>query len=371
VATQAGAAGEAAESAATAAKGSTSVSPAFWQLLLSAELPFLRREALLARARRMPQNTDWRAFFDEAPEMSQADRARLARVKPDLAASALQQGAQLIEKDMLPERFRALPGVAPALFIAGDPSCLDAPTVGIVGTRGASTYGKAAARKFAEAFVRAGVTVVSGGAQGVDAAAHEGALEAGGKTACVLACGIDRVYPVAHRNLFQRVRGQGCLISQFPAGWNPRSDSFVQRNATVAALSQALLVIEAPAQSGSLITANRANEYGRQVFVVPGSISSLSFRGSHALIRDGATLADHPDQILEDLGIRPGLRLSADEAETQVRRRILAAIGADPLDADRIAEGCGMDSADVLSELTMLELEGKVLRSPGGYILAP
>ena len=241
----------------------------------------------------------------------------------------------------------------------------------MVGTRGASTYGKAAARKFAEALSSNGVTIVSGGAQGIDAAAHEGTLDAGGKTACVMACGIDRVYPAAHRALFERIKKGGCLVSQFPAGWNPRSDSFVQRNSTIAALSDAVLVIEAPESSGALITANRANEFGRQVYVLPGSIATLSFRGSHALIREGATLVDHPDQILEDLGIRPGLTLSANESETKLRLKILSSIGADPMGADKIAENCGLDPSSVLSELTMLELDGRVLRGPGGYVLAP
>ena len=109
--------------------------------------------------------------------------------------------------------------------------------MGIVGTRGASTYGKAVARKFAECLAQAGVTVVSGGAQGIDAASHEGAMAAGGKTACVMACGIDQTYPASHRTLFARIRACGCLVSQLPAGWNPRSDSFVHRNATIAALS--------------------------------------------------------------------------------------------------------------------------------------
>lgn len=262
-------------------------------------------------------------------------------------------------------------GVAPALFVAGDPAQLFSRTVGIVGTRGASTYGKAAARKFAEELARSGIAIVSGGAQGIDAAAHEGALSVGGITIAVLACGIDRTYPAANRGLFSRIRAGGCLVSQFPSGWNPRMESFVQRNSTIAALSEAVLVVEAPERSGALITANRANEFGRPVYVVPGNISSLSFRGSHALIREGATLVDHPDQILADLGVAPALRLETSSNATEVQTRILKALGADPLAADQIAERCGLDSSAVLSEMTMLELESKVIRGPGGYVLAP
>ena len=347
------------------------MSPQFWQLLLSAELPFVRRESVLSRASRLSSDTDWVHFFQNAPELSPADRARLKAVNPDHALQALESGAILLERDKLPERTTQLIGGPSALFTFGDAECLRAPTIGMVGTRGATTYGKAVARKFAEALSSNGVTIVSGGAQGIDAAAHEGALDAGGKTACVMACGIDRVYPAAHRSLFERIKNGGCLVSQFPVGWNPRSDSFVQRNATIAALSDAIVVVEAPESSGALITANRANEFGRQVYVVPGSIATLSFRGSHALIREGATLVDHPDQILEDLGIRPGLKLFADSEESKLRLKILGSIGADPLGADKIAENCGLDPSSVLSELTMLELDGRVLRGPGGYVLAP
>ena len=348
------------------------VSPEFWQLLLTAELPFSRRENLIRRAFRAPTDTHWQRFFDDAPELSPADRERVRKADPSAVHAALQSGAELLAGDQRPIKLAGLDGAAPALFIWGDKGCLDRPSIGIVGTRGASTYGKAAARKFAEAFAQAGVTVVSGGAQGIDAAAHEGALEAGGETAAVMACGIDRAYPAAHRHLFERIRTSGgCLVSQFPAGWNPRSDSFVLRNATIAALSDALLVVEAPERSGALITANRANEYGRPVYVVPGNISVLSFRGSHALIREGATLVDHPDQVLEDLGIAPGLRLKSEAKVAGPAAQILLALGAEPMSAEKIVEITALDPSAVLSELTMLELDAKVLRGPGGYILAP
>lgn len=276
-----------------------------------------------------------------------------------------------MERKDLPERFNSVEGTPDALFLWGDPSCLTAPTVGMVGTRGASTYGKAAARRFAEALSRVGVTIVSGGAQGIDAAAHEGALAAGGKTACVMASGIDRAYPASHRGLFDSIRNSGCLVSQFPAGWNPRGDSFVHRNATIAALSDALLVVEAPERSGALITANRANEYGRSVLVVPGNISMLSFRGSHALIREGATLVDHPDQVLEALCLPPTLELVPASVGNGTHQRILGAMGAEAISVDKLAELSGLESAELLSELTVLELEGRIIRGPGGYILAP
>lgn len=348
-----------------------SLSPEFWQLLLLAELPSLRRNAVEARARRAGTNVDWRRFFGEAAELRPADRERLAKADLEAVQKAIAMGAEILDRNALPEKFSAAPGAPAALFCRGSFEALTRPSVGIVGTRGASTYGKAVARKFAEAFARAGMAVVSGGAQGIDAAAHDGAIEGKGSTVCVMACGIDRAYPASHRSLFERIQGTGCLISQFPAGWTPRNDSFVQRNATIALLSDALLVVEAPERSGALITANRANEYGRPVFVVPGNISTSSFRGSHALIRDGATLVDHPDQVLLEMGLAPTLTLNAESAATTEQRAILKILGAEPILADRIAELSGVDPTAVLSELTMLELDGRVLRGPGGYVLAP
>lgn len=361
----------AAAEAVAAVSPASNLGPDFWQLLLTAELPYLRREALLGRAWRMSSDVDWGQFFREAPELKPNDRERLAKAVLEPARQAISKGVQILGREELPEKFGALLGAPAGLFVWGDIDCLSQPSVAIVGTRGASTYGKAAARKFAEAFARSGLTVISGGAQGIDAAAHEGAMEAGGKTGCVLACGIDRVYPAAHRGLFDRIREQGCLVSQFPAAWSPRHDSFVQRNATVAGLSDAILVVEAPERSGALITANRANEYGRPVFVVPGNISTLTFRGSHALIREGATLVDHPDQVMEEMGLRPALTLQSEENLTDDQRAILRSLGAEPILADKIAEVCGLDSSAVLSELTMLELDGRILRGPGGYVLAP
>lgn len=342
----------------------------FWQLLLLAELPFVRREALVERARRHG-HTDWLTFFRTAPELKPADRSRIAQANLEAAATAVRRGAEIIERRDLPEKFCTLANAPAGLFVWGKREALHRPSVGIVGTRGASTYGKAVTRKFAEAFAQAGVTVVSGGAQGIDAAAHDGAIEAGGLTLCAMSCGIDRAYPAAHRGLFDRIRDHGLLVSQFPAGWNPRHDSFVQRNATIAGLSDAILVVEAPERSGALITANRANEYGRPVYVVPGNISTSTFRGSHALIRDGATLVDHPDQVLEELGLTPTLALVSEAALSAEQKVILKVLGADPILADKIAELSGLDSAAVLSELTMLELDGRILRGPGGYVLTP
>lgn len=241
-----------------------------------------------------------------------------------------------------------------------------------MGTRHASAYGRAVAQKFAEAFARAGVTVVSGGAHGIDAAAHKGALAADGITVAVMLTGIERVYPLEHRGLFQQIRQKGCLLSQFAVGAQPGKFRPLMRNRTIAALSQAVLVVEAPAKSGSLNTATAAAEIGVPLFVVPANIDAEGFRGSHALIREVATLVEHPDQVLMDLGIRtveqPKL-LAVPENEVQAK--ILAVLSTDPMNSEKIAQTAGLSPDEVLSELTMLELEGLVLRDGAGYVIKP
>lgn len=267
-----------------------------------------------------------------------------------------------------PELLREAAGTPSAIFIDGDASALDAPCVAIVGTRSASLYGKACAMKFAEAFARAGVTVVSGGALGIDAAAHQGALAAGGRTAAVLAAGVDNVYPAVHAGLFGQIRAQGCLVSQFAVGSKPADYRFLIRNTLIAALCHAVLVVEAPLRSGAMRTANAAAEYGRDVFVVPANIDMLSFAGSFHLIREGASLASHPDDVLDALGIAP---VAAQEAAppSSAGDRILAVLSTRPIPTEKIVELSGLDTAEVLSELTMLELEGRVLRDAGGYAI--
>jgi len=241
--------------------------------------------------------------------------------------------------------------------------------VGIVGTRGASLYGKAAASKFAEALALSGIVVVSGGAAGIDAAAHNGTLEAGGSTVAVLGTGVDRVFPAMHRDLFERIRNQGCLVSQFAAGAGALRYHFPARNGLIAMLCDALLVIEAPAKSGALITASAAADMGKQVFVVPANITNTGFQGSHALIRDGATLVDHPDQVLEALNFGKIAVRGAEEAASPAQEAILKVLSVHPMSSEQILAQTGLAATDLLSELTLLELEGRIGRESGLYAL--
>ena len=279
------------------------------------------------------------------------------------------RGIRLALRESFPEFVSQNEAVSPAIFFEGDLGALNQPTIAIVGTRTASGYGKACAMKFAEAFARAGVTVISGGAVGIDAAAHAAALDAGGETVAVLAGGVDQRYPSMNHGLFERIVKSGCLLSEFAIGSKPDQYKFIVRNRLIAALSRAVLVVEAPARSGALHTAVAAAELGREVFVIPAAIDFMSFRGSLGLIRDGATMVFHPDQVLEPLGIQP--------VAAEKKRRtgpitngeiVLNALSTNPISTEKIGELTGLDTATVLGELTMLELEGSILREAGGFI---
>lgn len=338
----------------------------FWQLLLAAELPSAKSRAILSSLGSCRTSGALR----DHPRFSDAERARSAEADFDALRRALTVGVQPISFSSFPTPLREASDAPSAIFVWGHNNALHAPCVAIVGTRGASAYGRAAATKFAEALAESGVTVVSGGALGIDTAAHRGALQAGGKTVAVLAGGVDKVYPAINRGLFDLIRGSGCLVSQFAVGAKPNSYKFLARNGLIAALSQAVIVIEAPSRSGSLRTAHAANDLGRQVFVVPATIDMLSFAGSHALIRDGATLVDHPDQVLEAIGVEAAASQAKQAPTSSNGARILGVLSMSPLPPEKIAERTGLDAADVLAELTMLELEGAATRSPGGFVKA-
>lgn len=337
------------------------MSPIFWNALLATEASPYKAGLVLQEVRESP--FDPLASLRVSAHLSPAERARVDAVSSSALEKALREGARVVEADQYPEVMSEAGQVPLALFAHGDFSVLWQPCVAIVGTRSASAYGKAVAQKFAERLCAAGVTILSGGAFGIDGAAHEGALQSGGATAAVLATGVDVVYPSPHRGLFQRIRERGCLVSQFACGTKPERYRFLQRNELVAALSTAVLVIEAPEKSGALHTAGRANDLSRDVFVVPGNISNPNFRGSHALIRDGAILVDHPDQVLEHLGIEAAPIPEVDSANlSEVGRKLMAALSDEPMLPEALVQATGLRTDEILSELTMLELDGLVFR---------
>jgi len=340
----------------------------FWQRLLAAELAPAKNRVLLEELGSFA--SDPLDILMSHQALTDVEKRRMQSVELGPLEKALKQGVQVLESEDYPEALQESGNMPPALFVKGNPECLFQPIVAIVGTRSASTYGRACAFKFAQALAQAGVTVVSGGALGIDAAAHKGALEAGGQTVAVLATGVDTVYPPVHHGLFQQIAASGCLLSQFAVGSKLADYKFLIRNVLVAALSSAVLVVEAPARSGAISTATAANELGREVFVVPANIDHFGFQGSFGLLRDGATLVNHPNQILESLQIVPHETVEIEDA-SPMGQRILAALTSEPLSTELIVERSGLDTGDVLSELTVLELEGRVIRGANGYALMP
>lgn len=255
--------------------------------------------------------------------------------------------------------------------VLGGPSFFPAPCLAVVGSRNPTAQGALHARQFAKALRAAGLCIVSGMALGVDAAAHEGALEDAPEgclaTIAVVGTGLDRVYPSRHRALAHRIARQGLLVSEYPLGTPPLAANFPKRNRIIAGLSQGTLVVEAALQSGSLITARLAAEQGREVFAIPGSIQSPQARGCHALIRQGAKLVETTQDVLEEL------RLPAPAVQTQPAERtqedgdaLLSAMGWDPIGLDALIARTGMDAAALQVALLEHELAGRVARLPGG-----
>lgn len=261
------------------------------------------------------------------------------------------------------------------LFAEGDLRLLCTPAVAIVGSRHATTQGEENARAFADVLSRAGVTVVSGLARGIDAAAHEGALAAvaegaqpGGSTIAVLGTGLLQVYPKAHTALARRIGQHGLLLSEFLLDTPALRTNFPKRNRIVAALSRGTLVVEAAVQSGSLITARLAAEMGREVLAIPGSIHAPQARGCHALIKQGAKLVETAQDVIEELRMdvacarHPAEAAQAAHTDTDP---VLAALGFDPVSQEALSARTGMGPAELGVRLLELELLGEVARLPG------
>jgi DNA processing protein len=257
----------------------------------------------------------------------------------------------------------------PLLFyVQGDPARLAVPSIAVVGSRRPSAQGLDNARELARQLGSAGYAVVSGLALGVDGAAHEGALAAGALTLAVVGTGLDRVYPKRHAELAQRIAAQGAIVSEYLPGTPPLAENFPQRNRIIAGLSLGTLVVEAALRSGSLITARLANEAGREVFAVPGSIHAEQSRGCHALIRDGAKLVETAADVLAELRPPPLPGPAVAEPATGPVRAdpLLAALGHDPTTLDSLQDRTGWPTAELLARLLELELDGDVARLPGG-----
>nr|WP_229428230.1 DNA-processing protein DprA [Massilia soli] len=252
------------------------------------------------------------------------------------------------------------------LYAIGHVALLSAPSVAIVGSRNASTQGKANAGAFARAFSEAGLTVVSGLALGIDAAAHDGALCGPGATVAVIGTGADIVYPSRNHQLAHRIAHSGCLISEYPLGHPVLASNFPRRNRLISGLSAGVLVVEAAAQSGSLITARMAAEQGREVFAIPGSIHAPMSKGCHRLIREGAKLVDSAADVLDEIAPQLASPRGAGGGARAPSDQLLDALGYDPVGADALALECGLDAGTLSAHLLTLELAGHLERLPGG-----
>ena len=331
-----------------------------------------------ARALKLEAAADWLREVD--PALMAADRAWLDR--PDRRLLTWQD-------DDYPTLLRESPWPPMALFVQGDPGLLWQPQIAIVGSRNPTAGGRDNARAFARALARSGLTVTSGLAGGVDAAAHEGTLEAGQPTIAVVGTGVDIVYPPTNAVLVERIAAQGAIVSEYPPGTPARAGHFPQRNRIIAGLSLGVVVIEAAMRSGSLITARLAGECGREIFALPGSIHNPMARGCHRLIRQGAKLVETADEIVEELrplalalGERMRGLLAApgdeDSARTQSRHavaqgdddpdyaRVRQALGHDPVAIDELVVRTGLPVSTLSSMLMRMELAGQVTRSDNG-----
>ena len=270
--------------------------------------------------------------------------------------------------------------MGPALLLEHQPFPSDR-CLAVVGSRNPTAQGAENARLFARALCGAGLTIVSGLALGVDAAAHEGALEAAtsagtmAATIAVVGTGLDRVYPRKNLDLAHRIAAHGLIVSEYPLGTPPLPANFPKRNRIISGLSQGTLVVEAALASGSLITARMAAEQGREVFAIPGSIHAPQSRGCHALIRQGAKLVESAQDVLEELKIpattvpglpHEGVNAPGAAASDETEDPVLAALGYDPMGLDALIARTGMDASTLQVALLELELDGRIARLPGG-----
>ncbi|WP_045450153.1 DNA-processing protein DprA [Caballeronia cordobensis] len=286
-----------------------------------------------------------------------------------------------------PRALPTMPDPPPLLYAKGRLDLLQTRAIAIVGSRHATPQGLEDARRFARAMSDAGLAVASGLALGIDASAHRGALEGATGTVAVIGTGIDLVYPAAHHTLAHEIARDGAMLSEWPLGTPARSANFPQRNRLIAGLSSGVLIVEAAMRSGSLITARLANEMGRDVFALPGSIHAPLSQGCHRLIKQGAKLVETPEDVLEEFGlssVRPAAARSkprpasaswasariADSAMTDDAARVLDALGHAPATLEILAARTRLDGAALQAALLPLELAGQIAALAGGRYTA-
>jgi DNA processing protein len=262
------------------------------------------------------------------------------------------------------------------LYMKGELDCLSRPAVAVVGSRTPTHYGRLMTDKIVSGLASKGILIISGLAWGIDAQAHQAAINVGGSTAAVFGSGIDILYPGNHRELADKILEHGCWLSEFPFGTKPERHNFPRRNRIISGLSQAVIVVEAAAKSGALVTAGLALEQGREVFAVPGQADSPMSGGTINLIKDGASVATSADDILASLGWVISQKAEASEAVQEKpntklepdEQKICDLVGGGAAHVDEIIRKLGFSSAKVAAILLKLELAGLVVRRPGNYV---
>lgn len=298
----------------------------------------------------------------------------------DNVAQCHESGVNLLRRDRpgYPNGLTSLCDAPVLLYARGDIRPQDELAVAIVGSRRCTVYGRRQSERLAGSLVRAGFTVISGLARGIDAAAHRGALNAGGRTIAVMATGVREIYPPEHAELAMEIIRHGALVSEFPPGQKPRPGLFPQRNRIISGMSLGVIIVEATRSSGALYTARHAMEQGREVFAVPGPVDSVASEGCHELIRDGVTLVRTVDDVLKELGPLRGPAVSGESATVHDPREmslnvqekeVLNLIGSSPVPVDEVLRTTQLDLSRVLSTLTVLEMKRFIRRLPGNMVL--
>ena len=353
-----------------------------------------RRVGAVTYHRLMAEHGSARAALEALPGIARAAGVEGYEVCPlGVVQAEMKQGRALGARLLLhgeadyPQALLDIPDAPPVLWGLGDLSLLNRSAVGMVGARNASSLGVRMARRLGGGLSEAGFTVISGLARGIDAAAHEAALDGPGKTVAVMAGGIDVIYPPENAALAAALDAAGCRISEHPPGLQPQARHFPLRNRIVAGLSRAVVVVEAAAKSGSLITARAALDYGREVMAVPGHPFDARASGCNMLIRDGAVLVRGAEDVLEALsapGLAPPLldrpldpvpplpgpvaRQRPLKEIALLHSMILDRLGPSPLAEDQLLRDLNLRPADLAPELLMLELDGRISRQPGGLL---
>lgn len=277
--------------------------------------------------------------------------------------------ALTVDDDAYPRQLLAWDKDAPTvLFVKGNTGLLSAaPLVSIVGTRRASAYGLEAARWVAEGLVHAGSTIVSGMALGIDAESHRAALEVGGRTVAVLGCGVNVCYPPGNRQLYSDIVAKGAIVSEYPPNAVVAKHHFIERNRIIAALSDTLVVVQAGEKSGALTTVDAALSIGRDVYVVPGPITSKLYRGSNRLLKDGAQILLDPQDLAFNLGLQTSRSAPTSVSSIPARWRDLLEVLDETQSVADLAGQTGLSLSQVYVALLELEMDGWVRRLPGGY----